>query len=55
LHLQKAFDYLGYKEGDLPIAEMLSKQTVCLPIFPELTDAEVEMVIQTVIEFERGN
>jgi len=51
LHLQKALRYLGYKEGDMPISEMLSKQTVCLPIFPELTDEEAETVIKAVKEF----
>lgn len=53
LHLQKAFDYLNYKEGDLPISEKLTSQTVCLPIFPELTEAEAETVIQTVRAFEK--
>ncbi len=51
LHLQKAFGYLGYKEGDLPVAEMLSKQTVCLPIFPELTQEELDYVVACVKEF----
>jgi len=51
LHLQKAFTYLGYKEGDMPIAEKLSKETVCLPIFPELTDDEVNYVIEAIKEF----
>ena len=51
LHLQKAFTYLGYKTGDLPTAEMLSTQTVCLPIFPELYDEEVEAVIKAVKEY----
>lgn len=53
LHLQKAFEDLGYKEGDYPVAEMLTKQTVCLPTFPEMTDEEVEAVIQAIIDFER--
>ena len=52
LHLQKAFDYLGYKPGDMPIAEMIASQTVCLPIFPELTDEEAEAVITAIVEFE---
>jgi len=51
LHLQKAFDNLGYKEGDLPVSEMLCKQTVCLPIFPELTTEEVETVIVAIKDF----
>jgi dTDP-4-amino-4,6-dideoxygalactose transaminase len=53
LHLQKAFNGLGYKKGDLPVAEMLSRQTVCLPIFPELTDEEVETVILAIKDFEK--
>ena len=51
LHLQKAFDYLGYKVGSLPIAEMICKQTVCLPIFPELTKSEINSVLQAIQEF----
>ncbi|HPF88215.1 MAG TPA: DegT/DnrJ/EryC1/StrS family aminotransferase [Candidatus Limiplasma sp.] len=52
LHLQKALDYLGYQPGDLPMAEMISKQTVCLPVFPELTRDEIEYIIQTMCEFQ---
>ena len=51
LHLQKAFAYLGYKEGDLPTAEKITKETVCLPIFPELTQKELEYVVATVKAF----
>ena len=48
LHLQKALGYLGYKEGDLPVAEMITRQTVCLPIFPELTQDELDYVAKGV-------
>jgi len=51
LHLQKAFNYLGHKEGDMPVSEKLSKETVCLPIFPELLDEEAEAVILAIKEF----
>jgi len=53
LHLQKAFSYLGYKGGDMPVSEMLSKETVCLPIFPELTDEEADAVIAAIKGFYR--
>lgn len=51
LHLQKAFAYLGYQEGDLPVAEKITKQTVCLPIFPELTEEELEYIVESVKAF----
>lgn len=51
LHLQKAFTGLGYKEGDLPVAEKITKRTVCLPIFPELTREEMEYVVESVKSF----
>lgn len=51
LHLQKAFSYLGHKEGDFPIAEMLTKETVCLPVFPELHEEELQYVVQSIKEF----
>lgn len=51
LHLQKALLYLGYKEGDLPVAEMLTRKTVCLPIFPELTQEELECVVEGIRSF----
>lgn len=51
LHLQKAFMNLGYKEGDLPIAEKITKQTVCLPIFPELRQDELQYVVACIKDF----
>ncbi len=51
LHLQKAFQSLGYREGDLPVAEMITKQTVCLPVYPELKSEELRYVVDCVREF----
>lgn len=53
LHLQRAFDYLDYQKGDLPIAEKISSQTVCLPVFPELTEEETDYIIESVEKFFR--
>lgn len=47
LHLQGAFAGLGYKEGDLPITEELSKTTFAIPVFPELNDEEREFIVET--------
>lgn len=46
LHLQGAFAQLGYKEGDLPITEELSKTSFAVPVFPELYDEEREYIIE---------
>ena len=50
LHLQGAFHYLGYKKGDFPVSEKLSKETFVLPVFPELTDEERSYIISNVLE-----
>ncbi len=45
LHLQKALEYVGYREGDFPVSEDLSKKVLALPMFPELEDHEIEEVV----------
>jgi dTDP-4-amino-4,6-dideoxygalactose transaminase len=47
-HLQKAYTHLGYKKGDFPIAEFVGEHCVSLPMFPELSDEEVNTVIDVV-------
>ena len=47
LHLKKVYKNLGYKEGDLPNAEYLSKRTLAIPVDPELTKEEREYIINT--------
>jgi dTDP-4-amino-4,6-dideoxygalactose transaminase len=51
LHLQACFSGLGYREGDLPHSEDAARQTLALPIHPELTRPQREHVAASVIEF----
>lgn len=54
LHLQKVFQPLGYKEGDFPVAEAACRKVLSLPMFPELTDDEVEHVSNLIINYFNG-
>ena len=51
LHLQKCFSYLGYQRGDLPKAEAAATETVALPLYAELTDAQQQYVVSTIANF----
>jgi|UniRef100_A0A7V3VSM8 dTDP-4-amino-4,6-dideoxygalactose transaminase len=51
LHLQKCFAFLGYKAGDFPVSERLSRSSIALPIFPEITFKEQEYVVEQIKKF----
>jgi dTDP-4-amino-4,6-dideoxygalactose transaminase len=51
LHLQPCFAYLGYTEGAFPESERAAKEVISLPIYPELTTAQLDEVIGAVREF----
>jgi dTDP-4-amino-4,6-dideoxygalactose transaminase len=48
VHLQKAYAYLGYEPGSCPNAEEAAAQVLSLPVFPQLSDHEVEQVIRLI-------
>lgn len=50
-HLMPYYKGLGWKEGDLPIAENYYKNCISLPVYPTLSDGEQEYVIEKIIEF----
>jgi dTDP-4-amino-4,6-dideoxygalactose transaminase len=49
-HLQAAYRDLGGQPGQLPVTERLAREVLSLPLFPELTDAEVEQVVEAIHE-----
>jgi dTDP-4-amino-4,6-dideoxygalactose transaminase len=51
LHLQMCFEHLGYKKGDFPVAEKLAETGLSLPMFPELSDNQIEYVCDSIKTF----
>jgi len=51
LHLQKVYEKLGYKEGDFPVAEKVSKRILPLPMYPELTKEHLDNVVGAFLGF----
>jgi dTDP-4-amino-4,6-dideoxygalactose transaminase len=51
LHLQKAYEGFGYKNGDFPVTEKIALEIVSLPMFPQLQPAQQARVVKTVQEF----
>lgn len=50
LHLQKVYKNLGYKEGDMPVAEYLSHRTFAIPVYPELNTNQIEYIVNSIKE-----
>ena len=50
LHLQKAYEYLGHKNGEFPITEKVASRILSLPMYPGLTETQQERVIESIKE-----
>ncbi|MEY4699850.1 MAG: hypothetical protein RL326_37 [Pseudomonadota bacterium] len=53
-HLQGGYAHLGYKAGDFPVTEQVCQRILSLPMFPEITEAQIEYVCQTLVTCLRG-
>jgi len=51
LHLQKAYAHLGYAAGAFPVAEKAARECLSLPIYPEMTEAQIQRVASVVKDF----
>ncbi|MBO4441672.1 DegT/DnrJ/EryC1/StrS family aminotransferase [bacterium] len=50
LHMQGAFAYLGYRQGDFPVTEELARTTCAIPVYPELLSEEREFIVKILRE-----
>jgi UDP-2-acetamido-2-deoxy-ribo-hexuluronate aminotransferase len=48
LHLQEAFEYLAYKEGDFPVSELVASQIMSLPMSPYLSEKEQDFIVDAI-------
>jgi len=50
MHLQQAYASLGHQRGSFPVSEQTANEFLSLPMFPELSEAQIDFVIETVTE-----
>jgi len=50
VHLQQAYASLGHQRGAFPVSEQIAHEFLSLPMFPELTERQIDFVIETVAE-----
>ncbi len=53
LHMHEHFKKMGYKEGDFPVSEKLSKQVLSLPVNPFVTTEDIEKIVEKIVQFTK--
>ena len=51
LHLQPAYKNLGFKKGDFPVSEKLADEILSIPVYPELTDEQLNYIVDAIEQF----
>ena len=54
VHLQEAYEHLGYREGDFPVSERMARECFTLPLFPEMTDRQQDRVVDALHDIFRA-
>jgi dTDP-4-amino-4,6-dideoxygalactose transaminase len=55
IHLQKPYEHLGYKTGDLPVTEAFCERCLSLPIYPELSKEKISRVTCVLLDLDERN
>ncbi len=55
VHLQRAYNNLGYEEGDFPVSERLSRGALSLPMYPELKEEDIKRVCELIRDYFKGD
>lgn len=53
LHRQPAYQYLGHGEGDFPVTEAITKKIVSIPLYPELTDNQIDYIVDCIKQIQK--
>jgi dTDP-4-amino-4,6-dideoxygalactose transaminase len=53
-HLAPAYRWLGHKQGEFPVAEALAAEVLSLPMFPGMTEPQVDAVVSAIRDYFRG-
>jgi dTDP-4-amino-4,6-dideoxygalactose transaminase len=54
VHLSPAYRHLGYARGDFPVAEALAREALSLPLYPGISEVQLEWVCESVVDYARA-